>query len=39
LKGRLQQIEEQLEKAGSKAPPIMKVIRAALRKRIGELEK
>jgi len=39
LKGRLKQIEAQLEKAGSKAPPIMKVIRAALRKRIGELEK
>ena len=39
LKSRLKQLEAQLEQAGAKAPPIMKVIRAALRKRIGELEK
>jgi hypothetical protein len=39
LKSRLKQLEAQLEEAGAKAPPIMKVIRAALRKRIGELEK
>jgi len=38
LKGRLQQIEKQLETAGAKAPPIMKVIRTVLRKRIEELE-
>ena len=39
LKNRLKQLETQLEQAGAKAPPIMKVIRGALRKRIGELEK
>jgi hypothetical protein len=32
-------LEAQLEQAGAKAPPVMKVIRAILRNRIAELDK
>jgi len=39
LKKQLASLEAQMEKAGAKAPPVMKVIRNVLRKRIGELEK
>ena len=39
LKNRLQQLEAQLEQAGAKAPPIMKIIRTVLSQRIEELEK
>ncbi len=39
IKKRLAQLEAQLEQQGAKAPPIMKVIRKALRQRIAELEK
>ena len=39
LKKRLADLEAQMEKAGAKAPPVMKVIRAVLRKRIAQLEK
>ncbi len=38
LKKRLAGLEVQMEKAGAKAPPVMKVIRAVLRKRIAQLE-
>ncbi len=39
LKGQLKSLEERLEQAGSKAPPLMKVVRGILRKRISEMEK
>jgi predicted Zn-dependent peptidase len=39
LKKQLAGLESQMEKAGAKAPPVMKVIRAVLRKRIAQLEK
>ena len=39
LKKQLAGLEAQLEQAGAKAPPVMKVIRTVLRNRIGELEK
>ena len=39
LKKQLASLEAQMEKAGVKAPPVMKVIRNVLRRRIGELEK
>ena len=39
LKKRLADLEAQMEKAGAKAPPVMKVIRAVLQKRITQLEK
>ena len=39
LKKQLAGLEAQLEQAGAKAPPVMKVIRTVLRKRIAELEK
>ena len=39
LKKQLASLETQMEKAGAKAPPVMKVIRNVLRKRIRELEK
>ncbi len=39
LKKRLADLEAQMEKAGAKAPPVMKVIRAVLRERIAQLEK
>ena len=39
LKKRLADLEAQMEKAGAKAPPVMKVIRAVFRKRIAQLEK
>ena len=39
LKKRLADLEAQMEKVGAKAPPVMKVIRAVLRKRIAQLEK
>ena len=39
LKKRLADLEVQMEKAGAKAPPVMKVIRAVLQKRITQLEK
>ena len=39
LKKQLAGLEAQLEQAGAKAPPVMKVIRTALRNRIAELEK
>ena len=39
LKKRLADLEAQMEKAGAKAPPVMKVVRAVLRKRIAQLEK
>jgi len=39
LKKQLSGLESQMEKAGTKAPPVMKVIRAVLRKRIAQLEK
>ena len=38
LKKQLAGLEAQLEQAGAKAPPVMKVIRAVLRNRIAELE-
>ena len=39
LKKQLAGLESQMEKAGAKAPPVMKVIRSVLRKRITQLEK
>ena len=39
LKKQLAGLETQLEQAGAKAPPVMKVIRTVLRNRIAELEK
>jgi len=39
LKKQLAGLESQMEKAGAKAPPVMKVIRNVLRKRITQLEK
>ena len=39
LKKQLAGLEAQMEQAGAKAPPVMKVIRTALRNRIAELEK
>ena len=39
LKKQLAGLEAQLEQAGAKAPPVMKVIRAVLRNRIAELDK
>ena len=39
LKKQLAGLEAQLEQAGAKAPPVMKVIRAILRNRIAELDK
>ena len=39
LKKQLASLQTQMEKAGVKAPPVMKVIRNVLRRRIGELEK
>ena len=39
LKKQLAGLESQMEKAGAKAPPVMKVIRNVLRKRIAQLEK
>ena len=39
LKKQLVGLEAQLEQAGAKAPPVMKVIRTVLRNRIAELEK
>ena len=39
LKMQLAGIEAQMEKAGAKAPPTMKIVRDIIRKRIGELEK
>ena len=39
LKKQLAGLEAQMEQAGAKAPPVMKVIRNVLRKRIAELEK
>ena len=39
LKKQLAGLEAQLEQAGAKAPPVMKVIRAILRNRISELDK
>lgn len=39
LKKQLAGLEAQLEQAGAKAPPVMKVIRAILRNRIAELGK
>ena len=39
LKKQLAGLEAQLEQAGAKAPPVMKVIRAVLRNRIAELNK
>ena len=39
LKKQLAVLEAQLEQAGAKAPPVMKVIRTVLRNRIAELEK
>ncbi len=39
LKKQLAGLEAQLEQAGAKAPPVMKVIRTVLRNRIAELEK
>jgi len=39
LKKQLAGLEAQIEQAGAKAPPVMKVIRTVLRNRIAELEK
>jgi len=39
LKKRLAGLEKQMEQAGAKAPPAMKIIRELFRKRIAELEK
>ena len=39
LKEQLKGLEERLEQAGVKAPPLMKVVRDILRKRISEMEK
>ena len=39
LKKQLAGLEAQMEQNGAKAPPVMKVIRTALRNRIAELEK
>jgi predicted Zn-dependent peptidase len=39
LKEQLKGLEERLEQAGAKAPPLMKVVRDILRKRISEMEK
>ena len=39
LKKQLVGLEAQMEQAGAKAPPVMKVIRTVLRNRIAELEK
>lgn len=39
LKKQLAGLEAQMEQAGAKAPPVMKVIRNVLRNRIAELEK
>ena len=39
LKKQLAGLEAQMEQAGAKAPPVMKVIRTVLRNRIAELEK
>ena len=39
LKKQLAGLESQMEKAGAKAPPVMKVIRNVLRRRIAQLEK
>ena len=39
LKKQLAGLEVQMEQAGAKAPPVMKVIRTVLRNRIAELEK
>ena len=39
LKKQLAGLEAQMEQTGAKAPPVMKVIRTVLRKRIAELEK
>ncbi len=39
LKKQLASLEAQMEQAGAKAPPVMKVIRTVLRKRIAELDK
>ena len=39
LKKQLAGLEGQMEQAGAKAPPVMKVIRTVLRNRIAELEK
>ena len=39
LKKQLAGLEAQLEQAGAKAPPVIKVIRAVLRNRIAELDK
>lgn len=39
LKKQLASLEAQMEQAGAKAPPVMKVIRTVLRNRIAELDK
>jgi len=39
LQGQLKSLEQRLEQAGTKAPPLMKVVRNILRKRISEMEK
>lgn len=39
LKGQLTSLEQRLEQQGAKAPPLMKVVRSILRKRISEMEK
>ena len=39
LKEQLKGLEGRLEQAGTKAPPLMKVVRDILRKRISEMEK
>ena len=39
LKGQLTSLEQRLEQQGAKAPPLMKVVRGILRKRISEMEK
>ncbi|MDP7051871.1 MAG: pitrilysin family protein [Verrucomicrobiota bacterium] len=39
LKGQLKSLEGRLEQQGAKAPPLMKVVRGILRKRISEMEK
>ena len=39
LKKRLAGLEKQMEQAGAKAPPAMKIVRELIRKRIAELEK
>jgi hypothetical protein len=39
LKDQLTSLEQRLEQQGAKAPPLMKVVRGILRKRISEMEK